>query len=388
MKHFWQKPAFIRGVYICLALLVSFQKWFLTHQKGGTGATDYENYLIFRNAFRHLCNHQNLYQAFPSEQWDLFKYSPAFALFMAPFDPLPDFWGLSLWNLINALVPLFALYQITPLLPRQKAFIAWFVLPEMVISLQNSQSNGLTLGCLLWAFSSFERTKWFSAAWGIAAATFIKIFGIITAPAALLYPSQSTFWWKLAFSGLFFFFLPLILVSPQQLIQLYVWWWHLLQNDHSASVGLSIAGWLSAWFGWSPPKILITLSGLGVLLATIWMHQQKAGWSERLAIWGTLLVWVVIFNHKAESPTFVIALCGAALWYCSLEKANYFETTLLILVFIFASLTPTDLFPTRIRTQWVQPYALKAVPCIVLWVYASAKLLLLPPKRQLEPMNT
>jgi hypothetical protein len=43
------------------------------------------------------------------------------------------------------------------------------------------------------------------------------------------------------------------------------------------------------------------------------------------------------------------------------------ESILLLLVFIFASLTPTDLFPASIRRQWVEPYLLKALPCIVLW---------------------
>jgi hypothetical protein len=45
----------------------------------------------------------------------LYKYSPAFALFMAPFAMLSDFFGLPLWNLLNALVLLSAIFYLPAL---------------------------------------------------------------------------------------------------------------------------------------------------------------------------------------------------------------------------------------------------------------------------------
>ena len=41
---------------------------------------------------------------------------------------------------------------------------------------------------------------------------------------------------------------------------------------------------------------------------------------------------------------------------------------LLIFAFILTSLSPTDLFPRFIRNEVIVPYALKVLPCIVIWL--------------------
>jgi len=46
-----------------------------------------------------------------------------------------------------------------------------------------------------------------------------------------------------------------------------------------------------------------------------------------------------------------------------------------VLLFILTCLSPTDLFPRVIRKEWVEPYVLKAVPCIVLWVVILAQMM-------------
>jgi hypothetical protein len=75
---------------------------------------------------------------------------------------------------------------------------------------------------------------------------------------------------------------------------------------------------------------------------------------------------MIIFNHKAESPTFVIALSGIAIWFFS-QKKNYLNIILVVFAFILASLSPTDIFPAFLRKNIVIPYVLKAVPCILIW---------------------
>ena len=374
MKRIWQQEGVLWGIYALAAILVSIQRLWLTHQKAVPYPTNYENYLIFKNAFRHLLQGQNIYASFPGEQWDLYKYSPAFALGMAPFHALPDFLGLPLWNLLNALLPLYALMQLKGLSKTQQIFCAWFIFPEMLVSLQNSQSNGLTLGLILLSFAALESQRQIQAAGGVAAATFLKVFGIFAAPLAWIYPNRLKFSLWLLVWCLFFTCIPLVIASPTYLIQLYQWWGVLLNEDHAASIGLSVQGWLQTWFGLMPPKLLISIFGILSLLLTRYQTGKNPIWPNRLALWASLLIWVVIFNHKAESPTFVIALCGAALWYCSLAKPGKWDTGLLALVFIFASLTPTDLFPRMWREQWVQPYVLKAAPCIALWIWITVRL--------------
>jgi hypothetical protein len=168
----WQHRYFTWAVYTAVALLVSLQRLVMTARLSAEdlerSRTVYENYVIFKNAFTHLLAGLNPYAAYPSEQWDLFKYSPAFAVAMAPFAAVPDVIGLPAWNLLNALLPLSALWAIPVLSDQQRRFCAWFLLPELVISLQNSQSNGLTLGCMLWAYVAFEKGHLIKAAGWIA----------------------------------------------------------------------------------------------------------------------------------------------------------------------------------------------------------------------------
>lgn len=372
MKAFWKTPRFVQGAYVLAAVAVSVQK--LTQGGREGGYTSYENYLIFRNAFSHLLQGLNPYAAFPAEQWDLFKYSPAFALFMAPFSVLPDWLGLPLWNLLNALALLTAILRLPLLTERQRIFMAWFVFIELITSMQNSQSNGLTAGLMLWAFIAFERARGWQAAGWVAASAFIKIFGVFGAVLALLYPDRLRFALRMLAWSAFLTLVPLLVVSPAQLAQVYTWWWELLRDDHQASIGLSVQGWLQTWFGWMPSKTGVTLAGLLVFLASVAVASRFPSSVSRLLACASLMIWVVIFNHKAESPTFVIAMCGVAMWWCSARQQGW-EKILLGVTFALVSLSPTDIFPADLRRAIIQPYVLKSVPCILIWGIITWKLL-------------
>jgi hypothetical protein len=372
MKHFWKDARFIWAAYMLAAVAVSVQKLMQGGQKGGY--TAYENYVIFKNAFPHFVQGLNPYTAFPAEQWDLFKYSPAFALFMAPFAALPDWAGLMLWNLLNALVLLAAILKLPVLTDNQRAFMAWFVCIELITSMQNSQSNGLTAGLILWSFIAFERGKVWQAAGYVAASAFIKIFGIFAAVLALLYPKPLRFSAWLVALTVFFMLIPLLVVSPSHLWQVYEWWWELLRDDHAASVGLSVQGWLETWFGWMPSKMGVTIFGMFILLASVAAVIRHSSFVVRVLACASVLIWVVIFNHKAESPTFVIAMCGVALWWFTAEK-KFWEKVLLGVTFALVSLSPTDIFPPNVRREIIQPYVLKAVPCIAIWGIITWKML-------------
>ena len=93
-------------------------------------------------------------------------------------------------------------------------------------------------------------------------------------------------------------------------------------------------------------------------------NYSNYGFRWRLLV--SILIWVVIFNHKAESPTFVIAMSGVGVWYFFSEKTRM-NLALVILAFVFTSLSPTDLFPRFLREQFVIPYVMKVVFCIFIW---------------------
>jgi len=144
---------------VALALIASVQLVLLAHQTfAGIVYTDYNNYVIFRQSFFHLVNGENLYIPYPAEHWDLYKYSPAFALVMGLLAYLPDIIGLSLWNLLNVLV-LFAAIRMLPFGVKTQCLLMLFIALELLTSLQNAQSNGLLCGLMIAAYGCLERKK-------------------------------------------------------------------------------------------------------------------------------------------------------------------------------------------------------------------------------------
>src|SRR6202142_442658 len=71
--------------------------------RGGRPYIDYNNFRIFKFSFYHLIQGKDIYQLFPDDHWDLYKYSPGFALCFGLLSWIPDTIGLLLWNLINSL---------------------------------------------------------------------------------------------------------------------------------------------------------------------------------------------------------------------------------------------------------------------------------------------
>ena len=329
------------------------------------GYSKYENYRIFKYSWHYFIIGQNPYTNHP-QTWDLYKYSPAFCVAMAPFYAVPDWFGLVVWNLINVFALLAAILILPGFSPQKRVTIAWFILPELIIAVQNAQSNALMAAFFLLGYIGLEHKKSFASAGWIMSSAFIKIFGIFAALLAVFYPKQwKSFGISLFVWGLGFALFPILYTGWPHLKQLYFWWWELLRNDHSASTGLSVSGWLNTWFGLQPSKLGITVIGLLIqLLAVVVQAYRK---QSVIPILASLLIWVVIFNHKAESPTFIIAVTGAAIWYFSIQKPKVSDQLLLWMAFLLASITPTDLFPRSLFNQWVQPYTLKAVPFIVIW---------------------
>ena len=55
------------------------------------------------------------------------------------------------------------------------------------------------------------------------------------------------------------------------------------------------------------------------------------------------------------------------------------RTALFWFFFIFTCLATTDIFPMFVRKQFIYPYKIKAVPCIIAWCVVFADLMLLRP---------
>jgi len=367
---FFSNPKIILGLYILLAVVISFlnvskgsSKVFAGNQK----YTFYNNYVIFKNAAFHIREGKDLYLLYPEVQWDLYKYSPSFALAMMALAYMPDWLGLVLWNIVNVLLLFFGVrYFIKG--PPHTLFMLWFMLNELYTSVLNSQSNPMVAGLLIAAFAFFEKDKVQWAALCIVLTFYIKVFGILAGLLFLFYPKKGQFVLWCAVWTILIGLLPLLITSPDLLVFQYQNWLQLLADDHSGSFGYSFMGVLNSWFGLNSGKDVLVLLGLSALILPFIFIKKYRDMQYRINWFAALLIWLVIFNHKAESPTFIIAFAGIALWlFTSAPKQAVI--LLGVLAFVFTSLAPTDLFPLAVRKSFFEPYAIKAVPCILIWIY-------------------
>jgi len=301
------------------------------------------------------------------KQWDLFKYSPAFALFFGLFALFPDWLGCTFWNILNTGLLFYAFKKIPQIENRTKLLMLLFIFFEMVTSVQNIQSNCLITALILFAFIQFEKDNPLWASLFICLPVFVKLFGLAAFVLFLFYPNKAKFMGYSLLWAVVLFIIPLLVVSPTQLFFLYKSWWNMLANDHASSDGFSVMAWLRVWFGWNANKLAVVFAGLVILLFPLLRVKAWKAFHFRFYYLASVLIWVVIFNHKAESATFIIASSGVALWYFNSPK-TFLNNLLAILVLVFTILSPTDLFPAYLRTNYVIPYLLKVFPCILVWL--------------------
>jgi len=363
-------------VFVILAIIAGMQSYFGNFKplvEGGLPYSQYNNYLIFKYSFYNLIEFKDLYVLNRAECGDLYKYSPTFALLFAPLAAIPSFFGVLFWNILNALVLYFAIKNIPQINKNKKIYILWFVVIELMTNMQNDQSNGLIAGLLIFAFVFLEKDKYAIATLFIVLSIYIKLFGIVAFALFLIYPRKGKF---ILYSGLWmilFAALPLLVISFEQLQFLYLSWFKLLTEDHSISYGFSVMGWLSIWFSLEINKNILVLIGIILFMIPFIRYKSYVHFNFRVLILSSILIWVIIFNHKAESPSFIIAMSGMAICFFS-QKVSLENKILIVFAFIFTSLSTTDIFPSFIRHNYLYPNVVKVVPSIIIWILIIYKL--------------
>ena len=87
-----------------------------------------------------------------------------------------------------------------------------------------------------------------------------------------------------------------------------------------------------------------------------------------------MLVFCVIFNHAAESPSFVVAVAGAAIWFGAIARPSRWEWSLLGAIVVFTILASSDVMPDEIQRDFFDRYRFKTVPLIALWIELQRRL--------------
>ena len=203
----------------------------------------------------------------------------------------------------------------------------------------------------------------------------MKLYGIVGL--AFFFFSRHKARFALALLGwaAVFFALPMLISSPDYIVGQYKAWWLSLteknaENLLSGGQNQSLLGLVRKTTRCtSYSDLWLIVPGLVAFCAPYLRLGQWRHAAFRQAFLASTLLFVVLFSTGSESSSYIIALAGAAVWYVSSPwKRSRLDVALMVFAFILTSMSPSDLFPAYIRKHYVQPYALKALPCVLIWL--------------------
>jgi len=368
LKLFFKRP-FLRNpktIFILWVIILPFVSW-LKYSFGNSA----NNFLIFRQVFWHTLNKLPLYGEYASEYKDVNHYGVFFSLIIAPFAAMPQWLGLLLWLFASSAFIYFAIRE----LPNAKhLFLYWFCANELLTSLYMQQFNIAIAACVIFSFVFVEKEKDGWATFFILLGAFVKIYSL--GGFAFFFFSKHKlkyFLSALAWSVLFFL-LPMIISSPGYVLSQYFAWVNDLidknnLNLFSAYTNISLLGLIrKISHSSSYSDLYLIAAGLVLFSISFLRVNQFKNLAFRYFMLASVLMFIVLFSSGSESSGYITALLGVAIWYTAAPwKRSNLDLVLLVFAFILTSLSPTDLFPHYLRVEIIRPYALKALPCAIIW---------------------
>jgi len=346
------------ALYVGSAALVTLQQAVLGRSN---------NFRVFRSASLNLFAGRDLYAAHPEQHFDFYKYSPTFALLFAPLAYLPFALAYLCWSLLNALLLWYALDRLLPERPATVALALVYL--EVLFSMQYGQSNALVAALLILAFVALEQGRQGRAAALLGVDAFIKIFPLAGLSFALFHPRRARFALLAAAALVGLALLPLAVVPPHELATQYGSWRATEAADAlQGHRGYALMQYLYMWLGADWPNWPVQLAGTTLLLLPLALGRRR--WDDaafRRLFLGTLLVYLVLFNHQSERATFVVAYTGIAIWYAS-APTERLRTAVMTLTLLVMVVHDVDIVPRWVKNEILIPYRIKGIPCLVAWL--------------------
>ena len=356
---------FVFSLFIALALFTGIKQY-------ATGS--FNNYKIFKYTYTHTINQTSLYNIYPEEYNDVNHYGPIFAIVIAPFAVLPDSIGTSLWNLANVLVLLVGFYSL-PMPLKSRSLVALICAHEAFGAMLSFQFNIALTGFILMSFSYIVKQKDIKSALIIALGALIKLYGIVGLAFFFISKRKITFVIAGIVSLGLFFVLPFLISSPDFIIGSYKEWYHGLIEKNALNTSLtsmqdiSLMGIVRRVLQ-NPlmPNTPFLVAGIFLFALPYARIKQYQYLGYRLMLLASVLIFTVIFSSGSESPTYIIAFAGVAIWYVMQPKPSQnWVIVLFVFAIILTTLSPSDLFPKYIRVHYIWKYSLKALPCVLIW---------------------
>lgn len=364
---------FILSVFIILPAITTYRQYH-------TG-TSHNNYLIFIYTFFHAEEHLNLFSRYP-QYGDMNHYGPFFSMLIAPFAMLPEFIGMFFWELANTLFLYYAI-QTLPLKNLKINAVYWIVAHELLTALFACQINPSITAIIILSYTLIDRKQNFWAAFLIMLGTFIKLYGIVGLAFFFFVKEKPKFIAYCIFWSIIFFLTPMIFFGHEYIISQYKEWYISLSAKQIENATLD--SWQDISLMGIVRRVTANpnLSNLPFLIPGIILFclpylriKQYQSQSFRLMYLASTLIFTVIFSNSSESPTYIIAFAGVAIWFVLQEKPiSQTAIALFIFAILLTTLAPSDLYPKYIRVNYIMHYSLKALPCVLIWIYISYQLL-------------
>ena len=333
----------------------------------------HNNFLIFRGVFWHTWEQTSLFAQYPAEYFDCNHYGPLFSLVIAPFAVVPEWLGLVLWCAALA-VFLYVAVRRSTMTWGQQVFVYWFCAHELLTALFMQQFNIAIAAIIVLAFFLIERERDTEAAFFIILGTLVKLYGIVGLAFFFFSRHKLRFVVSLIVWGLVLFALPMLISSPAYVVSQYQEWMTVLvekngENLDSIAQNISLLGMVHRVSGLAFSDLWLIVPGLLLFAVPYLRLSQYRHAAFRQTLLASVLMFVVLFSTGSESSGYIIAFVGIVVWYTAAPwQRTRWDVALLVLAFVLSSLSPSDLFPAYLRREWVQPYALKALPVTLIWL--------------------
>lgn len=331
------------------------------------------NYLIFKYTYINTLLEKNLYLQYPEHFQDSNHYGIFFSVLIAPFALMPDWLGISLWNVANTFIFIYAIYKL-PFSDGKKALFALLCLQEFITAALSLQFNIALTGLLMLSAVYIYEKKEVKSAVSLMIGVFVKIYGVVGLSQFFFIKNKTKFIIAGIIIALVFFVFPMIFSSPEFVIQSYKDWAVSLAEKNGQNQGLnsyqdiSLMGFVRRILGDSSISNLSFLAfGLPLFALPYIRIKQYKNYTFQLMILASTLLFLVLFSSGSESPTYIIAVAGVMIWFFMQKKRTPLIWGLLIFVIILTCFSPSDLFPKSVKVNYIVKYSLKAVPCILVW---------------------
>jgi hypothetical protein len=348
-----------------------------------------QNLLVFLQSARDLLSDANLYEKHTVE-W--YKYSPSFAIFFVPFLWVPAGVAAAAWGALNFGS---AYFGIRGLLEREHDDKTALLLSLLGIALvtDGDQANLLIAGTMLMSYKALRKQNF--AAFGALTSIglFVKIFpvvglGLLATCAPRRGIARGIFWFVL--TSIVLALLPFLFMTPGHYLMLLKSWRTLVAGE-AQSVG-AIRGWsvvhmLRELFAIDIQALPVQLFGTVVLSIPFALALfRRVTEDVRLDLALSVLVYVVLWNHRSEYCTLVISAIAMTVYMIHAGHKRI-DIALLVLTLILTSPIVSEFNP-----QVKGPFAFlgsrrlfhwwRLVPLVVLWARMQFSLV-----QRLRPVN-